>query len=144
MRSTSSGPPAVVLESTLEDMPVEYRDRFAELLGRPSVGLKALSAELAEYVGAVQQLKALSANIDLVTAERIVAALDTLLRDHDRYGDEARRLVQAAVEYFVREDDDDEITGVLGFDDDIQVINAVIRAVGRPDLLLPFHRAEID
>jgi hypothetical protein len=143
MRSPSSGRPAAVLEATLEDMPVEYRDRFAELLGRPALGAEALSAELGEYVHAVQQLKALSANIDLLTAERVVAALEALLREHDRHGDEGRRLVQAAVEYFVREEDDEEITGVLGFDDDIQVINAVIRALGRPGLLLPLHRVEL-
>jgi hypothetical protein len=130
-------------EQALEDMPAEYRDRFEVLLGRPAVEVAALQAELAEYVTAVQQLEALSATIDLATAERIVAALDALLREHDRYGTEAGRLVQAAVEYFVREEDDEEITGVLGFDDDIQVINAVLRAVGRPDLLLPFHRVEL-
>ena len=130
-------------DKTLDDMPVEYRDRFQELLDRPGIRVPELSAELAQYVAAVHQLKALSATIDLSTAERIAEVLGTLLGEHERNGAEAQRLVQAAVEYFVREEDDEEITGVLGFDDDIQVINAVIRSLGRPDLLIPFRRVDL-
>lgn len=133
-----------MIAKTLDDMPVEYRDRFAELLARPVLDVPALTAELDQYVGAVHQLRALSATIDLGTAERIAEALGALLRAQQGYGEEARRLVQAAVEYFVREEDDEEITGVLGFDDDVQVINAVLRSLGRPDLVIPFRRVDLD
>jgi hypothetical protein len=134
----------MLVAKTLDDMPVECRERFEELLAGPRIRVATLVDELAEYLGAVHQLEALSSAIDLGTAERIAGVLQGLLAAHGAYADDAQRLVEAAVAYFVREDDDEEITGVLGFDDDIQVINAVLRAVGRPDLVLPFRRVDLE
>ena len=130
--------PRAAHRRALDDMPVEYRDRFAALLlDRAAVAPAVLEGELAEYMSAVRQLAALT-HLDLGAAERIGETLRALIRAPGAGDAGARRLVQAAVRYFVREDEDDEITGVLAFDDDVQVLNAVCRALGRADLVIPF------
>lgn len=47
------------------------------------------------------------------------------------------RLVQVAVRYFVMDDDgDDDLASAFGFDDDVEVFNAVAGELGRDDLLI--------
>lgn len=127
-------------EQVLDDMPIEYRDRFAELLGRTSVPARKLVGDLDEYMAAVRRLAALT-HLDLAPVQRLCEVLRAHLAAHEALDPDRRGLVQAAVEYFVTEDDDDEVTGVLAFDDDVQVVNAVSRALARPDLVIPFTPA---
>ena len=48
-------------------------------------------------------------------------------------GPRARRLAQVAARYFVLQDDgDDDLSSPFGFDDDIEVFNAVVTALGQP------------
>lgn len=45
-----------------------------------------------------------------------------------------RRLAQVAARYFVVEDDgDDDMHSPYGFDDDVEVFNAVVREIGQPE-----------
>ena len=47
----------------------------------------------------------------------------------------ARKLAQVALRYFVLEDDGDgDLTSAFGFDDDLEVVNAVSRALGQAPL----------
>lgn len=76
-----------------------------------------------------------SAAVDLDTAERIAGVLAALLDEPDRYDDEARALLAGATTYFVDADDgSNDLTDVLGFDDDARVLNAVLDAIDRRDL----------
>ena len=130
-----------MIEAALRDMPVEYRDRFRELLAQPEEPVDALAAEVRAYVATVRQVGAMVKVLDLSVAEKIADVAVALLGLQGLPPD-AARLVNTAVRYFVREEDDEEITGVLGFDDDVQVINAVSRALGRPELVIPFTRPD--
>jgi len=74
-------------------------------------------------------------DIDLVTdlavrCERLLDEVD------DSTPEEHQRLIQAAVRYFVDDEDSDrDLDSLLGFDDDISVIETVAIAVGLPHVL---------
>ncbi|MCA9489547.1 MAG: hypothetical protein KC621_06475 [Myxococcales bacterium] len=132
----------MLLDQILDDIPVEYRDRYEALHARAGVELDALRPQLDDYLVTLGQVAAVARGMDFSVAERLANALLNLI-DAMTAGDERqRRAVHAAVIYFVQEDDDEEITGVLGFDDDVQVVNAVARAIGRPDLIVALPRTE--
>ena len=53
------------------------------------------------------------------------------------YTAEQRALLRGAITYFAqREDDEDDLDSVIGFDDDARVLSAVAEALGRPDLIV--------
>jgi hypothetical protein len=123
-----------MVDDAVYDVPEPFRERFEGLLAAPAESWSALRGELLRYLVTVQQVGALMKNIDTVTADRLArVALEMLVGEPA--DDDHRRLVQAAVVYLIREDEDEEITGVLGFEDDLQVLNAAARALGRLDLV---------
>lgn len=125
----------------LYDVPVEYRERFALLLNDASVPMKQLTDEIEKYLTTVRSVGPYVALIDVDEAERIGERCVSLLQLASTSAlPHAHTITQAAIRYFITEDDDDEVTGVLGFDDDVQIINAVCRALQRPDLVLPLTR----
>lgn len=129
-------------EEALHDIPPEYRDRVELLLSQPPLGFEALRAEVDDYVDTVRQVGLMVDMLDIDTAMKLVDVVRALLAMESTLEDEEQRLVQLAAHYLVREEDDEEVTGVLGFDDDIQVVNAVCRVVGREDLVVPLPSLE--
>jgi len=131
-------------DAVMHDVPIEYRDRFQALLNQDRMDLSALQLEVEDYLSTVQEVGPMVALIDVTEAERLAQTtlkLLSLLGTHSP--PQHHQLVQAAVHYFVCEDEDEEVTGVLGFDDDIQVVNAVCRALNRPDLVIPLTRKDL-
>ena len=134
-----TGQPSV--DVVLHDIPVEYRERFELLLQTTLVGAESLRQQVQAYITTVRKVGPLVALIDVDEAEALAAASLVLIAAADSHpSDQANALVQAAVLYFILEEDDEEVTGVLGFDDDIQVMNAVSRGMARPDLVIPLKR----
>jgi len=125
-----------LIDEALRDVPPEYRERARELLAEPLVELDALRDEVRAYVRTVEQVSKVVQMLDSATALRLSEVV-LALTDGTLDTEPARRLVQLAGHYLVREDDDEEVTGVLGFDDDVQVVNAVCRALGRDELVTP-------
>lgn len=74
---------------------------------------------------------------DLVLARQLVTGCRALL-DHWQHADPAtRRLIQVAVRYVVLEEDGDEdLSSPFGFDDDVEVFNAVVQVIGHHDLII--------
>jgi uncharacterized membrane protein YkvA (DUF1232 family) len=136
-----SDPPRVA--DVLNDIPVEYRDRYNYLLQQPTMPVKELRAYVKKYLATVQQVGIMVKLLDMEQAEQLantaLALLDHMKPEHPPT---VKLLIQAAVSYFVFEEQDEEITGVLGFDDDLQVFNAVSRALGRSDLVLRAKRRD--
>jgi len=75
--------------------------------------------------------------VDLETAVRIGETLTALLDEPDQYDADQRALLRGAVVYFVDADDSaNDLTDLVGFDDDVRVVNAVLDAIGRRDLII--------
>jgi uncharacterized membrane protein YkvA (DUF1232 family) len=70
---------------------------------------------------------------DLETAEAIGRSLLALLASGVRFDDQQRALIRGAVEYFLLVDDaSGDLDDVLGFDDDVRVLNSVLERIGQP------------
>ncbi|MCB9679512.1 MAG: hypothetical protein H6737_30685 [Alphaproteobacteria bacterium] len=127
-----------LLQSVLDEIPIEFRERFEAVARGPVEAHDALRRQIDGYTSMVRQVAAWVTSLDPDVADRIAATCHGLL---DRFeGGPKGSIAGATAVYFVEEDEDDEITGVLGFDDDIQVVNAVCRVLGADDLLLPLIR----
>ena len=73
--------------------------------------------------------------IDVRLAEQIVAVLTVLLAEADDYTARERALLAGAARYFTDANDENrDLFSPTGFDDDVEVLNAVCKYVGRTDL----------
>ena len=123
-----------LLGDVLDEIPIEYRERFEAIATGPLGSVDHVLIEIKRYVATVHQIAPMVRSLDPVLADRLAVSCSALLERHGE-GEEGT-LALAAATYFVEEEDDDEITGVLGFDDDAQVVNAVCRVLGHVDLIV--------
>lgn len=90
-----------------------------------------------EHVRRAQVAADANRAVDLDTANRVAASLRELLDTISDYTAQQRALLRGAITYFAqREDDEDDLDSVIGFDDDARVLSAVAEALGRPDLIV--------
>ncbi len=138
-----SDSPKPRIADVVDDIPMEYRDRYETLLTQPSIPIPELRERVNRYMATVRQVGLMVKLLDMEQAEALATTalglLDYVRPDH---ATEVKMIVQAAVAYFVYEEEDEEITGVLGFGDDAEVLNAVCRALSRTDLVLPVSRQD--
>ena len=112
--------------------------RIAEqLAGETPVSVKVLADELQQYVDGLHAHKANADFVDYDIAERIATLCWQLLDALPEQPDERQhRLTQLAINYFVlAEDAHDDNHSLAGFEDDLQVVTAVVRALGLAHLL---------
>jgi len=104
---------------------------LARFLTSPVRPLEELKGVVAEYLDELRRKARSVEFLDVATAER---ALDGCLRllDAERGTQDAsrQRVVQAAVEYYLLRKDAEEDTSIVGFDDDLQVIQVTAEVLG--------------
>lgn len=116
-------------------IPREAAAMFARLCSEPSVSVEVLRSELREHLVRISGALAANEFLDGALATAIAKAAEGLLDESVGRDSHDRALVQAAVRYFVLDDDaDHDLESVCGLDDDAAVCNAVARALGRADL----------
>ncbi len=118
-------------------LPGEASRLLRQLVAEDPISADRLRADLAAHLSELTAHSARHEFIDIGTATRLNAVCHRLL---DRLADGApedhRRLVQAAVRYFILDDDaESDLHSPIGFDDDAQVVKAVAAAVGAGDLI---------
>jgi len=132
---------SIQIDAVILDMPIEYRDRFQELLQKPTLTVDDLRGQVEQYTATVKRVSRMVRLLDidraLALSHSASSLIDFIEADHPPA---IKMLIQAAVHYFIFEEEDEEVTGVLGFDDDVCVMNAVSRAIGRIDLVLPIKQ----
>jgi uncharacterized membrane protein YkvA (DUF1232 family) len=97
--------------------------------------------ELAERVRAhlevLRQASLVNKALDRATAEAIARRLVGLLGEISRLREEQSLLVIGAARYFIRSMDiQPDFSSRVGFEDDVTVLNFVLRQIGREDLRL--------
>lgn len=123
-------PTAPLEAQVLALIPEDYAEHYERLLGAPAIDAPEVPLLLSRHLCQVLQVASLLPHIDGSMAERLVGILLALHARHPRCS-----IVDAAIRYFLEHDDDDEITGVLGYDDDRAVVRAVLDVLHADDLL---------
>jgi hypothetical protein len=123
-------------DALLPGIPSESLADWRRLLAEPVTGLDALRLELDFYLAHVraEAAGARALTVSLAVAEGIASACEALL-DHLGAAPSARshRLAQAAIRYFILEEDGEgDLASHHGFDDDAEVVNAVCDDLGLP------------
>jgi len=84
---------------------------------------------------AAESLK--SGCIDIELVDRMVAALNKLLTDFNRFDDAEKMVISAAIRYFLDSEDAQlDFSDRFGFDDDLAVLNAALLAIGKEDMIV--------
>jgi RimJ/RimL family protein N-acetyltransferase len=123
-------------EAPIAGLPKVAREVFDALVAEPLRDVETLRAQLREYVRRIEAAAADSPAVDAALARDIARVCDGLLAGiHDAIPEHTRRQVQAAVRYFVTEQDGDSDLAIGGLDEDAAVANAVARHLGREDLV---------
>lgn len=130
------GPASLDLDRLLHP---KEQDRFRALCTTTELAdLPGLRLRVITYLATVENVSPSRPGlVDVDTARRVAGVLSAILDDPNELSAEGRALVRGAVEYFVLDEDDlNDLTDLIGFDDDARVLNSVVRAINRNDLHL--------
>ena len=112
------------------------RDQFQALSVTTSeIELLASRERIRNYLHRLAELAETNTTVDIEMAKAVTGALVALLVDTEQYDAEQRALIRGAIDYFVLVDDrQDDLSDIIGFDDDARITNAVTEALGRDEL----------
>ncbi|MEZ4320121.1 MAG: hypothetical protein R3F61_21760 [Myxococcota bacterium] len=119
----------------LAELLSDSRSVVASLLWEPLFPLDELRRQVEAYRTLIDQAGP-QADHDLGTnlADRTLRLIDTMAAG---CSDLHHRMTQVTVRYFVLDDDgDDDLMSPFGFDDDVEVFNAVVARLGLPELVI--------
>lgn len=124
------------MPAQIPGIPHESQALFDRLHDAPLVPVAALRSELRAYVEGIGPTTPANELLDAELGDAILRCCEGLLELLEPGADEAtQRLVQAAVRYFVAEEDvEPDRDSLWGLDDDAAVCGAVAHHLGRDDL----------
>ena len=137
-RNFMSAHDAPTTEPTLDGLSRREAQRVQALIATDLPGASELRAAIASYLTDIAREARRNEFLDLALARSVAAALEKLIDGSSTFELSHRRLVAAAVAYFVDADDAaHDMASPIGFEDDARVVNAVARAIGRDDVAIP-------
>jgi len=99
--------------------------------------LRALRAQVAAYLLQLEQQQSRSELIALDLAVLLTDRLDRLCELAPELSDEQQALVVGAARYFISQDDAiPDTRACTGLDDDVRIVNHVLRQLGRTEWLI--------
>lgn len=99
--------------------------------------VEPLKEEIIGYLGKVKQAQKKNEFLNGTLAGKIGETSILLLESYNTYSKEHQTLMIGAVKYFLLSGDQDkDISSPLGFDDDAEVLNFVLKSIGRDELLI--------
>ena len=127
---------AAELKEFLRELPPNSRELFWDLFRRKLVGKVVLREELNSYITLVKATAASGGVVNKEVARDLARKLATLLKElNEGLGEFDQRLIHAAVRYFVEDDDGEaDFDSEDGYEDDVEIFNAVAERLGREDL----------
>jgi hypothetical protein len=118
-------------------LPLTARRTFEQLMLEPLTDPGELAQAVVQYTAS---FSVHVASNDFVDSRQVEALRDGCLALlalwEEVVTDEERRLIQAAVQYFLLEGDGDEDRSIGGFDDDVLVFNDVASRLGHAELCI--------
>lgn len=125
------------------------RAMLKQLLDEDLIPVDALPHIVESYRRVIHDAHRRNGRANVRVGDQIADALQGLLRSvTPKTGDKNLRIIQAAVRYFVIQDNATEaghdLQSERGLDDDARVVNAVLRFLGRDDLMIPNIQAVND
>jgi hypothetical protein len=123
----------------IEGIPPVAREVFERLMVEPLRERDALAREVALYVEVIDNAAVDNPYVDNDLGRDIARVCNGLLEGWSTtLPEHTRRQIQAAVRYFVTEEDGDSDLVIGGLDEDAAVANAVAAHLGRGDLVVDF------
>lgn len=121
--------------SLLDALPASARAAFEAAYPDVPDTAAVLGARIDAHLASVDRALANNEFVDRHLAEVIAHRLRTVLDAWDALDADDRRILHTAIAYYaLRDDAEDDMTSVLGFEDDARVVNVCLRALGRSDL----------
>jgi hypothetical protein len=121
-------------------VPDRSRHLLKQLLSEELIPVAAMPHIVQSYVKVVRDAYRQNGRANVQRAEAIAtAALSLLDSVNEKIPKKNLRIIQAAIRYFVIQDDghSHDLATPDGLDDDARVMNAVLRFFGRDDLFIP-------
>ena len=114
-----------------KQIPGSYVTAYLNGAQGPRRSIQDLEANIREYRASLRARAVESEFLDLETARRVAACCHALLVQLAGSPSPAHhRAVQAAVDYFLLEDDGEEDGSIVGFDDDLEVVRVTAEVLG--------------
>ena len=118
-------------EEVLSVLPSHLRPAYQRVVDAPLRQLEVLARDVGAYGLHLEQRAVQVEFMDLATANRVAVICRFLLAKLEESPCPDRHLaVQSAVEYFILEDDGEDDTSLIGFDDDLQVAQVTAAVLG--------------
>ncbi len=118
-------------------LPPEADAVFRRLLEEPDRSLDEICAELDAYIARVRVAAEHDEQVELGLAEALHTRSRSFIKRAEGSTPAQRRVIQAAVRYFILDEDaSGDLESPVGFDDDVGVMNAVARWLGHADLVI--------
>lgn len=96
-----------------------------------------LKQQVQKYVEKVEFETLQNEFINFSLAKKIAEVCILLLDVYDQYNKEEQKFINAAIQYFLDSNDDEEdLYSPLGFDDDAEILNECLRLLKREDLTI--------
>lgn len=114
----------------------ETSRKFAALCADSDpVIVNQLLGEIDEHVAQVRLALRVNEFLDVAMAEKIATKLKRLLEKIESYPREKQHLIVGAARYFVKSNDAQaDLSSLLGFDDDVEVLNYVLAELGHHEM----------
>ncbi len=123
----------------LDGIPDASKDLWSKLLAEELRPVHELVKQVKGYQQTIAQRSSVrNADVDPTLANALAdASMKLLTTIKDDTPDDRRLAIQAAVRYFVIEDDaDSDLDSILGLDDDAEVLNAVLKHLGHEEWMV--------
>jgi len=116
------------LDKIFSSLPESFKLLFEEDRSNNS---NLLSTKVSEHLSAAKESLESNEFIDINAAESLAKVSHYLIEKLSGLSNEHRQLAVAAIYYFIESDDEEhDFDSILGFDDDISVMNKVLDYIG--------------
>jgi uncharacterized membrane protein YkvA (DUF1232 family) len=97
--------------------------------------LPGLVNDVEQHVAQAREALAVNEFLDVAMADKVASLLVGLINKIGKYPQEKQKLIVGAARYFIRNHDaQDDMRSLLGFDDDVAVLNYVLTELGHADM----------